>query len=400
MLRLLFIFTMGMITFATNAYAIPAFARQMGISCNACHSQNGFPALNRFGRSFKASGYTMVGAQKSISDDQNGQFLSITDTLNLSLNVKLGYVKNSDPATSSEIQFPKDLGFMIAGRVANNIGIFTEIGYESEDSNSPVFQLSTLVVPVVYEIQNYTLGTVFYRTSEFGASASYDTLATGSKANGQTLEAVSATSAQSYIIDNAGEEDPAEGIGFYAASDLWYAVYSAYVPTVGTVSGITPASYASLAYTPQVGNWDIGMSGQLWWGTAKRNDTNTSLPKLEDKTDKFALNFQALGAVNELPLSCFITYGEAKQGTIYATTPNKVKAGTIMGEVAPIPHVLMFSASYRVADNGQNTNSQDNAELLAVKYFYKENVQCQFNYVFNENSEKRNEVYLTLRAVF
>ena len=124
------------------------------------------------------------------------------------------------------------------------------------------------------------------------------------------------------------------------------------------------------------------------------------MPKLEDKTDKFALNFQAMGAVNELPLSCFITYGEAKQGTIYATTPNKVKAGTIMGEVAPIPHVLMFSESYRVADNGQNTNSQDNAELLAVKYFYKENVQCQLDYVFNENSEKRNEVYLTLRAVF
>ena len=389
-----------MITFATNAYAIPAFARQMGISCNACHSQNGYPALNRFGRSFKASGYTMVGAQKSISDDQNGQFLSITDTLNLSLNVKLGYVKNSDPTTSSEIQFPQGLGFMIAGRVANNIGIFTEIGYESEDSNDPIFQLSTLVVPVVYEIQNYTLGTVFYRTSEFGASASYDTLATGSKANGQTLEAVSATSAQSYIIDNAEEEDPAEGIGFYVASDLWYAVYSAYVPTVGTVSGVTPASYASLAYTPQVGNWDIGMSGQLWWGTAKRDDTNTSLPKLEDKTDKFALNFQAMGAVNELPLSCFITYAEAKKGTIYANTPNKVKAGTIMGEVAPIPHVLMFSAAYRVADNGQSTNSQDNAELLAVKYFYKENVQCQLNYVFNENSEKRNEVYLTLRAVF
>ncbi|WP_457750059.1 hypothetical protein, partial [Sulfurimonas sp.] len=142
------------------------------------------------------------------------------------------------------------------------------------------------------------------------------------------------------------------------------------------------------------------MSGQLWWGTAKRNDVNTSLPKIEEKTDKFALNFQAMGAVDTLPLSVFITYAEAKKGTIFAQTPNNVKAATIVGEIAPIAHILMFSAGYRAADNGANTNSQDNAELLAIKYFYKENVQCQFDYVFNQNSQKRNEIYLTLRAVF
>lgn len=399
MLKLLLL-AVSLISFTTNLYAIPAFARQMGISCNSCHSQNGFPALNRFGRSFKASGYTMIGMQKSISDNQNGKFLSITDTLNLSLNVKIGYLKNSDPDVASEIQFPQALGFMIAGRVANNIGIFTEIGYESEDGNDPLFQLSTLVLPIVYELPEYTLGAVLYRTSEFGAAASYDTLATGSKANGQTLEAVSVTSAQSYIVNNSLEEAAAEGIGVYIANDLWYAVYSAYAPTVGTVSGITPANYVSVAFTPQVGNWDIGMSGQLWWGTAKRDDTNTSLPKLEEKTDKFALNFQAMGDINTLPVSVFITYANAKKGTIFAQTPNNVKAATIVGEVAPIAHILMFSAGYRAADNGATTNSRDNAELLAVKYFYKENVQCQFNYVFNHNSLKRDEIYFTLRAVF
>jgi len=184
-------------------------------------------------------------------------------------------------------------------------------------------------------LPNYTLGTDFYRTSEFGAAASYDTLATGSKANGQTLEAVSATSAQSYIVGNSGGEATAEGIGFYVANDSWYAVYSAYVPTVGTVSGVTPSHYASLAFTPQLGKWDIGMSGQFWWGTASRDDANTSLPKIEEKTEKFALNFQAMGAVNTLPLSVFMTYAEAKKGTIFAQTPNNVKAATIMGEIAP-----------------------------------------------------------------
>ncbi len=395
MLRFFLLVGVGLITLVSNSYAIPAFARQMGISCNACHSQNGFPALNRFGRSFKASGFTMIGAQKTVTGDKLGKFLSITDTLNLSLNVKIGYARNSDPTASSTINFPQDLGLMIAGRVANNIGIFTEIGY-----TDPVFQLSTLILPIIYKVSDYTLGTVLYRTSELGPAASYDTLATGSIKNGQTLQAAGAAAAQSYIVENSGDEAAAEGVGFYIASDLWYGVYSAYVPTVGTASGVTPASYASLAYTPQIANWDIGIGGQLWWGTAKRDDVNSSLPKIEDNTDKFALNFQAMGDIKEIPVSVFITYADAKQGSLFAQTPNDVTAGTLVGEVAAIPHVLMFSGGYRVADNGQNTNSSDNAELFAIKYFYKENVQCQFNYVVNQNSLKRNELYLTFRTVF
>ena len=222
----------------------------------------------------------MIGMKKSISDSQDGKFLSLTDTLNLSLNVKIGYSQNSDPSAAKVVQFPKDLGFMIAGRVANNIGIFTEIGYESEDGEDPLFQLSTLVLPIVYELSEYTLET-------------------GSKANGQTLQAVAAASVQSYIVKNADREATAEGVGLYVANDLGYAVYSVYVPTVGTVSGITPASYASVAYTPQVGNWDVGMSGQLWWGTASRDDAK------------------------DVPLSVFLTYANAKKGSIDAATPNR-----------------------------------------------------------------------------
>ena len=104
--------------------------------------------------------------------------------------------------------------------------------------------------------------------------------------------------------------------------------------------------------------------------------------------------------IQKVPLSIFATYASAKKGTIFAQTPHNVKAGTIVTEIAPIAHVLMLSTGYRVADNGQNTNSSDNANLFAIKYFYKENVQCQLNYVINQNSIKRNELYLTFRTVF
>ena len=65
--------------FAPEAAAVPSFARQTGMACSACHFQH-FPILNGFGQAFKASGYTMMGAQGKIE----GEHLSIPDTLNAS----------------------------------------------------------------------------------------------------------------------------------------------------------------------------------------------------------------------------------------------------------------------------------------------------------------------------
>lgn len=42
------------------ASAVPSFARQLGVQCNACHSA--YPQLNAFGRQFKLNGYTLQGA--------------------------------------------------------------------------------------------------------------------------------------------------------------------------------------------------------------------------------------------------------------------------------------------------------------------------------------------------
>src|ERR1700731_1346760 len=43
---------------ATDAYAVPSFARQTGLSCNVCHSNP--PELTAFGRAFKLKGYVLT----------------------------------------------------------------------------------------------------------------------------------------------------------------------------------------------------------------------------------------------------------------------------------------------------------------------------------------------------
>ncbi|MDA3868446.1 MAG: hypothetical protein PF589_00550, partial [Gammaproteobacteria bacterium] len=69
-----------------TADAVPAFSRQTSMPCMGCHYQS-FPALNSIGRSFRADGYTMQGAQPMIE----GENLSLPSTLNVSVITKLRY---------------------------------------------------------------------------------------------------------------------------------------------------------------------------------------------------------------------------------------------------------------------------------------------------------------------
>ena len=80
------IITLPAILTPHTAEAVPAFARQTGMPCMSCHFQN-FPALNSFGRNFRAKGYTMQGLQTMIE----GEDLSLPSTLNASVITKIRY---------------------------------------------------------------------------------------------------------------------------------------------------------------------------------------------------------------------------------------------------------------------------------------------------------------------
>jgi hypothetical protein len=393
--RLVSIIGLLLMFISTNANAIPAFARQMGVSCNTCHSQNAYPALNRFGRSFKASGFTMVGMQNTITDDSKESFLSLTDTLNMAFVVKIRYIKSS--ASKSVLEFPDETALLIGGRVANDVGVFAEIGYNSADNT---FGLANFKLPFIYNISDYTVGIVPYRTDGFGPAAAFEVLNTGAVRGTRVLEERTVISAQQYI----GTASEAEGLGVYVYSDLWNAVYSTWLPTNGSVHDATPANYLRIAITPQIGVWDIGFGAQYWWGTAKRaNDTNTTLPDIEENTDAYSIDFQAMGTINMIPVSFFITYANAKYNanSIYANSAKDKSAATILTEVAVIPKVFMLSIGYRDADSGIATSSSDNAAIVGAKYFYKENIEFQIDYTRNiDNTADKNKLLFMLYTAF
>ena len=374
MLRLFIFFGGMMIVLISNVYATPSFARQMGVSCNTCHSQNGFPALNLFGRQFKAGGFTMMGKQGVIEDPAKAYFLSLPETLNASFVAKIR-AQDGDK-TESLLEFPDEAALIIGGRVSEHIGTFIEIGY---DADSNTFGLANFKLPVTYVLGKYTLGVVPYRTDGFGPSASFEVLNTGAVRNSRILEDRKTISAQQYI----GTATEAEGLGLYLYNDLWNIVYSAWMPDNGTISDYTPAHYFRVAMTPTFESWDLGFGGQIWSGTAKSDDDENSLtPLLQQKTNAYALDFQALGNVNEVPLSFFATYAKAKHDaqSLYNTEVNDKSAATFLTEVGVIPSVLNLSAGYRIADNGKATNSSDDKMIIGIKYFFAENIELQLDY--------------------
>lgn len=383
MLRLFIVMTAMLIGLISSAYATPSFSRQMGVSCTACHSQNSYPALNAYGRKFKASGFTLMGKQGLIENSEangseKGNLLSLPDTLNASFIVKIRAQDGDE--SKRKFEFPDEAAVIIGGRVSKHIGTFIEIGYNADEDK---FTLANFKLPITYDFNEYTLGLVPYRTEGFGAAASFEVLNTGAVRGSRVLEDRKTISAQQYI----GTATEAEGLGVYLYTDLWHVVYSAYLPTIGTVNDYSPAHYFRAAMTPTVGAWDLGFGLQVWTGTADSTETGKM------KTDAYAVDFQAMGNMNDVPLSFFATYANAKNDvdSIYNTGVDDKTAATFVTEVGVIPSLLNLSAGYRIADNGKATDSSEDKGIIGAKYFIAENVQLQLNYTYDFDALPGND---------
>src|SRR5512147_3229520 len=61
-----------------SAQAVPSFARQTGMACQACHTV--FPELTPFGRKFKLNAYVFTNVKQiEATDEQSQRTLSLSD---------------------------------------------------------------------------------------------------------------------------------------------------------------------------------------------------------------------------------------------------------------------------------------------------------------------------------
>ena len=115
----------------TAANAVPAFNRQTGQNCVACHAGGQFPELTPYGRLFKLTGYTIGERAFPLAAMAVASYGKVRDST------------SADPSFDARANFPKDGNLIfqtasafLAGKVTDNIGAFIQYTYNNYDSQN------------------------------------------------------------------------------------------------------------------------------------------------------------------------------------------------------------------------------------------------------------------------
>jgi hypothetical protein len=410
--------------FAPEASALPVFARQTGMACSACHFQH-FPLLNSFGRSFKAAGFTMVGAQGKIEGDR----LSIPDTLNMAFLTSLGYVKTNQTADATGVTKNAGNGVFYLPGANGEASLFAGgrvsdfAGWLSEITLSQSAAIDSGKLPILPQINDtFRAGVVPFATNGQGASYGFEYLNTGANAihsisntvgNAAAAgnEFINAISAQQYI----GTATAADGAAFVVNSDFGFINVTKYNMT-GIAGGVQSASlgstYMRAAYVFDLSGWDSAIGFQDWSGSSMDNTGVAGTANAANGlvgagamalSKAWAIDGQMQGTLGEMPTGFYFSYAKAAAtpvGAVVANAFSPIANGldrssfNVDAEIGIIPEVATIGAAIRrgkagVRDNG-GSNATDNAYYLTATYKIAQNMLARLSYV------KQNGTYWDL----
>jgi hypothetical protein len=428
---------MAAATFAPQASALPVFARQTGMACNACHFQH-FPMLNAFGRSFKASGFTLMGAEGKVE----GENLSIPATLNMAVLTTAGYTRTnaSNPApgipganlNGNGWYVPGTNGefsLFVGGRVSDFAGGLAEIGAVGPAG------LASAKLPILFDVGNGTrAGVVLYTTDSHGPSYGFEYLNTGAN-DVHTMQFVAGDSngsitslmgADEYI----GTNSPATGFDIVANNDMGFINIGKYhmggpgdfrsLSSAGGVSAKLGSTYARIAGTFDLAGWDSAVGIQSWSGSSVLGANATGIlganailalvgaPPITGaatfNTKATAIDGQMQGQLGGMPVGFYASYARAPSSTPDAagnfgnmynpggdTSGLKRDSFNISTEIGVIPEKATISVALRRSKSGYDTgllngptrngnNASDNGYLIGASYKLAQNMILQFDY--------------------
>jgi hypothetical protein len=415
--------------FAPEASALPVFARQTGMACNACHFQH-FPLLNSFGRSFKASGFTMMGAQAKVE----GDMLSIPAEVNAAVLTSMGYEKSnaqrvaplnqSAGGASTGSWFVAgekgEASLFLGGRGSDFMGYLTEV-----TMGNGAAAVDSFKTPILADIPGGMKGgLVLFTTNGQGASYGFETMNTGANAIhsitntvGFTGQYINAVSAQQYI----GTGSHATGASLVATNEMGFINVTKFVgagPDSGGAFVPLTSTYLRAAYTGDMGGMDLGVGVQNWRGTSLQAAPGVALVPVVNNlgvpvapasfvaqntvlatqmnTKATAVDFQLQNNTG-MPWGVYITYAKAPKdttgiGNVYNGGTLDRSSFNIAAEVGVVPEKTTVGVAFRQGKSGfdkgllsggaaTSTNASDNAIFLTATYKLAQNLLTRFSYV-------------------
>jgi hypothetical protein len=398
------------IAFAPEASAVPVFARQTGMACSACHFAH-FPLLNPFGRSFKASGYTLMGSQGQVE----GEDLAIPDRLNIAVLATAGHnsVSNAQngakPAAGDNGWFVPgaggELNMFFGGKVTEMSGFLSEFGMGGAALGGASGKL--LILPEVAD--GVHAGLAFYQIGQ-GPAGSFELMNTGATSihrlmgntgfaagNGTSGNHVKAYSARQYAVNEIGSA----GVSAIAVADSWFVNLSRYAGADGP-GGVTsaqnlPGQYVRVAGFFNLAGFDSGLGIQNWSGTQNAT-TNLGVTAPTTEHRATVIDFQMQGDIGGNTLGIYASYAKAPKGTAAlantynASTTHDITSFNVAADYTVMPKVTL-QAALRSASRpntvaaGASTGTQsDSATMVGVAYELAMNQHLSFHYTAQSGS--------------
>jgi len=393
------------VAFAPEASAIPAFARQVGMACSACHYQH-FPVLNQFGRAFKEGGYTMVGAQDKIEGDD----ISLPVVLNAALVGYVSYSKTNGQTAPSvaggkstndgSLQIPQQVSLFVGGRAGEHIGFEAEINVANNGVGNPVGGINRLKVPFVFDVGSVKAGVIPFSTGN-GVADSFEVLNTGAvNVHAFNQQDMPSVSAQQYI----GTGTNANGVAFIASNDDFFANFAKWgANNGGGGSGAPTSNYLRAAWTTGlIPGFDSAIGVQSWSGTSYESAPAVNLVNGTVDTKATAIDAQMMGDVAGMPLLVVASYARAPAtaaadlaaGTnvnLFNNGPYDKKSFNIAAELGVIPNKATVQLAFRRASSGMDagvvqggaangSNASDNEVMVGATYAIALNARMELTY--------------------
>jgi hypothetical protein len=123
---------------------VPAYSRQTGLACSACHYQ--FPQLTPFGRTFKLNGYTLTALQTigQPGDSAGKESLKLLPIPGIATMMVSSFTQTNRtlPGTQNgTTSIPEQFSLFAAGAISPNMGAFTQFTYTAIDGTFGVDNL-------------------------------------------------------------------------------------------------------------------------------------------------------------------------------------------------------------------------------------------------------------------
>jgi hypothetical protein len=367
-----------------DAEAMPGFARQTGMPCNACHFQT-FPALGSMGRGFKAGGYTMEGSQASIEGENQ---LKLPDTLNLGGVIKIrhnktnGDYKTTDSATDyGRIDFPDEAAFLAGGRLSANAGYLWEFSVKEHAG-----LLGAKYVFNAAKVGDIQFQVIPYMTDGQGAGYGGEQMNTAALGLQRYAESKAASAPH-----NLGINDTATGINLVAQASNWAVNFNQFAPAwtgsadnggemAGNITGL--ATYLRVNYFMDIAGFDTGIGFGTMSGTAKTMSGGSEIYFAPQLT---FFDVQLQGQLAGMDTGIYISSGTAaKAGTaadttyVYGDGAADKSATGVAAKVGITPELFVTVQSGSVTD-GTTANTSTGMTSIGLQYMIAQNIKYEIS---------------------